>query len=243
MRRAWLLAGLIVIAPGSARAAEPAEVDDPVADEDHKGAQATRLEFGVALGDYLLAIGSPSQLHYAPALDLRLAYGLTRIEALGFVRLAAPLQIGDSIAIEQRQLSTGGGLGLRSIFVQRRFVRFGLWLAGTLDRLDSSTRLPALPGLDEPGHVQKRVTHHAGTELGLELGVPLPLRRGPTTVLTLGAALSFVFPIGSSRSGSDVADARYQPSELGVIGPAGGATALVNLGVMLGWDFARLHAL
>jgi hypothetical protein len=191
----------------------------------------------MALGDYVLAIGSPSQLGYAPALDLRLAYGLARVGALGFMRLATPLNLADSIAIEHRQFFTGGGVGLRSIFVQRRFIRFGVWVAGTVDRLDSFTRLPALPGLPEAEHVQKRVTHHAGAELGLELGVPLPVRRGPTTVLTFGGALSFVFPIAASRSGSDVADARYSARELGVIAAAGGATLLLELGVVLGWDF------
>jgi hypothetical protein len=226
---AWLLAGLIATSPESVH----------VLDEPLEPARPTRLELGVAAGDYVLAIGSPTQLGYAPALDLRLAYGLARIGALGFVRLAVPVNRANSIAIEHRQFSTGGGLGLRSVFVQRRFVRFGLWLAGTLERLDSFTRLPALPGLDELEHVQRRVTHHAGAEFGLELGVPLPIRRGPTTVLTLGGALTFVFPIAASRSGTDVADTRYTARELGVIGAAGGATVLLNIGVVLGWDFAN----
>jgi hypothetical protein len=224
---AWVLAGSIALTPSVVRAAPP----------EHEVPRPTRLELGVAAGGYVLAIGSPTQLGRAPALDLRLAYGLARIGGLGFVRLAVPLNLADSIAIEHRQFSTGGGLGLRSVFVQRRFVCFGLWLAGTLDRLDSFTRLPALPGLDEPEHTQKRVTHHAGAELGLELGVPLPVRRGPRTVLTLGGAVTFVFPIAASRSGSDVADQRYSARELGVIGPAGGATLLLELGVVFGWQF------
>jgi hypothetical protein len=188
------------------------------------------------LGDYVYAVGSPNQLRYAPAVDLRLAYGLPRLQGLGFVRLAAPLRYPDGIAVRQRQFSTGGGLGLRSMLVQHRWVRFGLWLAGTVDRLDSLTELPALPGLDEPGHQQKRVTHHAGVELGVELGVPLPLRRGPTTVLTVGSALAFVFPIAASRSGNAIAEAHYAAPELGVVAVTGGTTVLVNLGVMLGWD-------
>lgn len=229
MKWAWLLAGSIALTPAVVHAAPPAETSP----------RPTRLELGIAAGDYVLAIGSPTQLGRAPAFDLRLAYGLARVGALGFVRIAIPVNRAHSIAVEHRQLSTGGGLGLRSVFVQRRFIRFGLWLAGTLDRLDSFTRLGPLPGLDEADHTQKRVTHHAGAELGLELGVPLPLRRGPTTVLTLGSALTFVFPIAASRSGSDVEDTRYSARELGVIGAAGGATVLVNLGVALGWDFLR----
>jgi hypothetical protein len=218
-----MLAGLIAIPPSVDRATP-------------RPPPPTRLELGMALGDYVLAVGSPTQLGYAPVFELRLAYGLARVGALGFMRLAAPLDLGDSIATKHRQFATGGGLGLRSIFVQRRFIRFGVWLAGTVDRLDSFTRLPTLPGLAEAEHVQKRVTHHAGAELGLELGVPLPVRRGPTVVLTAGGALTFVFPIAASRSGTDVADAHYSARELGVIGPAGGATLLLELGVVLGWD-------
>lgn len=226
---AWVLAGLL--------ATTPPVVESPATAT--PTARPSRLEIGVAAGAYPLAIGSPTQLARAPAFDLRLAYGLARVGALGFVRVAVPVNRAHSIAIEHRQLSAGGGIGLRSIFVQRRFIRFGLWVAGTLDRLDSYTRLGPLPGLEEREHVQKRVTHHAGSELGLELGVPLPIRRGPSTVLTLGSALTFVFPIAASRSGTDVVDQRYSARELGVIGVAGGATLLVELGFMLGWDFDR----
>jgi hypothetical protein len=221
---------MIVLVPTPARAELP---------EPSVAKQPTRLELGMQIGDYVLAAGSPTQLRYAPAVDLRLAFGLARVGGLGFVRLAAPLELGGSVATRTRQLATGGGLGLRSIFVQRPRIRFGLWLAGTVDRLASRVELPALPGLDEAGHVHQRVTHHAGVELGLELGVPLPLRRGPTTVLTLGTAITFVFPIAASRSGTGVAPTRYAANELGVLGVAGGATLLVNLGVMIGWDRAR----
>ena len=218
-------------------AAAPETSDAPALHQ--PASKATRLELGLAAGDYLLAIGSPTQLGRAPAFDFRLAYGLARIGGLGFVRLAVPVNRANSIAVEHRQFVSGGGLGLCSMFVQRRWFRFGLWLAGTVDRLDSSTRLGPLPGLPEREHLQKRVTHHAGAELGLEIGVPMPVRRGPSTMLTLGGALAFVFPIGASRSGTDVADARYYARELGVIAVAGGATLLVNLGVVLGWDLPR----
>jgi len=221
---------MIVLAPTRARAEllEPSVAKQP-----------TRLELGVQIGNYVLAAGSPTQLGYAPALDLRLAFGLARVGALGFVRVAAPLELAGSIATRTRQLSTGGGLGLRSMFVQRPRIRFGLWLAGTVDRLASRVELPTLPGLDEASHVHRRVTHHAGLELGLELGVPLPVRRGPTTALSFGTALTFGFPIAASRSGTSVAPTRYAANELGVLGVAGGATLLVNLGVMVGWDRAR----
>lgn len=235
VRTAWLLAGVLALVPATARAELP-DKHESAQSSDPEGPQAIRLELGASLGDFVLAAGSATQLSYAPTLDLRVAVGLARVGALGFVRLAAPIRLPGGIATQQRQFSTGGGIGLRSMFVQRRRIRFGLWLAGTVDRLDSKVRLPELPGLPEREHVHKRVTLHAGAELGLELGVPLPVRRGPTTVLTFGAALAFVLPIAAARSGTDVAETRYAASELGVIGVAGGATVLVNLGVMLGWD-------
>lgn len=190
------------------------------------------------MGDYVVAVGSPTQLRYAPVVDLRLAYGLARVGVLGFVRLAAPVNLAPTLATEHRQFASGGGIGLRTMPVLRRWFRLGIWLAGTIDRLDSRTRLGPLPGLEEAEHVQRRLTYHAGLELGQELGIPLPSRRGPTAVLTLGTALAFVFPIAASRTGTDVADTRYSASQLGVLGVGGGATALVNLGVMVGWNFS-----
>ena len=245
-RSSWLLAGLATLAPASARAtppdppessAAPSDSPAPVARE-RAGPPPTRLELGLFAGDYVYTVGSATQLRYAPAFDLRLAYGLARIGALGFFRVAAPPNVPGSLATEVRQVATGGGLGLRSLFVQRRRVRFGVWLTASVDRLDSVVRLPALPGLDEPEHGMRRVTHHAGLGIGHELGIVLPTTRGPTAVLTLGTSLAFVFPIAASRSGTDVAPTRYRAGELGIVSALGGATILAELGVMLGWDFA-----
>ncbi len=236
MLRSGLAFGLFLAWPTAAWASSPKLESEPELLESRR---PTRLEFGVQLGDYVAAVGSPTQLRYAPLVDLRLAYGLARVGALGFVRLAVPVNLAPTIADEQREFSSGGGLGLRAMVVQRRWFRFGIWLAGTLDRLDSTTVLGKLPGLDEPEHVQRRVTHHAGLEFGQEFGIPLPVPRGPTPVLTLGTALGFVFPIAASRSGTDLADTQYNASQLGVIGVGGGVTALVNLGVMFGWDLPR----
>lgn len=235
-----LLAVLIALVPTLARAQAPKPGAEPGSEVDLR--RPTRVELGLQIGDYLLAVGSPTQLQYAPVVDLRLALGRARVGALGFVRLAAPLDLGASVATRTRQLSTGGGLGLRSIFVQRPKLRGGLWLAATVDRLDSRVELPALPGLSEldgAEHWQRRVTHHAGLELGHELGLPLSVRRGPTPVLTLGAALTFVFPIAAARSGTTVTSTRYEAKQLGLLGVAGGATLLLNLGVTLAWEAKR----
>jgi hypothetical protein len=231
------------LAPTRVQASPPNQAGDPqpAADEGPPRARPpTRLELGVFAGDYVYTVGSATQLRYAPTFDLRLAYGLARVGALGFVRVAAPIELPGSIATSVRQVGSAGGLGLRSMFLQHRWLRFGVSVIASVERLDSRVRLPALPGLPESEHVQRRVTHHAGLGLAHELGFVLPNRRGPTTVLTLGTSLTFVFPFAATRRGSDLDGVeRYRAAELGVLSALGGATMLVDLGVMLGWDFVR----
>jgi hypothetical protein len=231
-----MLAAVLGVAPTKVHASPPA-ADEGAA----QTLRPTRLELGLFAGDYVYTVGSATQLRYAPAFDLSLAYGLARLGVLGFVRVAAPIELPGSIATQVRQVGSAGGLGLRSMFVQRPRIRFGVSLLGSVERLDSRVRLPALPGLAEPEHVQRRVTHHAGLGVGHELGVVLPTRRGPTTVLTLGTSLTFVFPFAAARRGGDVGGGvdRYAAAELGVISALGGATILIQVGVMLGWDFDR----
>jgi hypothetical protein len=213
-----------------------------------------RLETGLSLGTDLWARGSPNQSQYAPQTRLRLAFGLTKIGLLAHFGVGVPVDPRMSIADGSGGVLLEQAIGLRSMPVQRRWFRFGLWVLASYERLDRRSALdradPIEPEQIERFDQQVRV-HQIAPELGFEWAVPLPIaalrERDMSLALTLTHAVAFVFPLASKRTLTDpdgtVTITRHRRPELGVVGPAGGVVVDLMLGLMFAWDgFTRTPA-
>lgn len=206
-----------------------------------------RLEGGVSLGTDVWTRGSPNQSQYAPQTRLRLAFGLKRFGLLVHCGVGVPVDPRKTIADRSGGVLVEQAIGLRTMPVQRRWFRFGLWVLASYERLDRRTGLD-LPDPYDPESIERfeqRVrVHQMGPELGFEWAVPLPsvaLREhGMSLALTLTHAVAFVFPLASTRKLTDpdgtVTITRHRQAELGVVGPAGGVRLDISLGLMLAWD-------
>jgi hypothetical protein len=206
-----------------------------------------RLEGGLSLGTDLYARGSPNQSQYAPQTRLRLAFGLSKVGLLAHFGVGVPVDPRMSIAERSGGVLLEQALGLRTMPVQRKWFRFGLWLLASYERLDRRTGLD-LPDPVDPEQIERfdqRVrVHHIAPELGFEWAVPLPIaalrERDMSLALTLTHAVAFMFPLASKRTLIDpdgtVTVTRHRRAELGVLGPAGGVTVDLMLGLMFAWD-------
>jgi hypothetical protein len=205
-----------------------------------------RLEGGLSLGTDVYARGSPNQSQYAPQTRLRLAFGLTKISVLAHFGVGGLVDPRKTIADRSSGVLFEHAIGLRSMPIQRRWFRFGLWVASYqwLDRR-TALDLPDPLGPETIVRFEQRVrVQQIGPELGFEWAVPLPIvalrERDMSLALTLTHALAFVFPLASKRTLTDpdgtVAVTHLYRPELGVLGPAGGVTIDLSLGLMLAWD-------
>ncbi len=202
--------------------------------------EPVRLEGGLTLGTDLYARGSSNQSQYAPQTRLRLAFGLAKIGLLAHFSVGAPVDPRLTIADRSSGVLLEQAIGLRSMPVQRRWLRFGLWVLASYERLDRRTALVLEP--DQRFDQRTRV-HQLSPELGFEWAVPLPIpalaERDMSLALTLTHSLAFVFPLASKRTLIDpdgtTTVTRYRHAELGVVGPAGGVRVDLMLGLMFAW--------
>ena len=206
-----------------------------------------RLEGGLMLGTDLYARGSPNQTQYAPQTRLRLGFGLTKIGVLAHFGVGPLLDPRKSIAERNRGVVLEQAIGLRSMPVQRRWFRFGLWVLASYERIDRHSELD-VPSASDPDQLERfdqRVrSHQIAPELGFEWVVPLPIpalrERDMSLALTLTHAVAFVFPLASKRTLVDpdgtTSVTHHRHAELGLVGPAGGATIDLMLGLTLAWD-------
>jgi hypothetical protein len=198
-----------------------------------------RLEGGLSLGTDVWTRGSPNQSQYAPQTRLRLAFGLTKVGMIAHFGVGALVDPRKTIADRSGGVLLEQAIGLRSMPIQRRWFRLGLWVVASYERLDRRT------ALDLPERFEQRVrVHQIAPELGFEWAVPLPIvalrEHDMSLALTLTHAVAFVFPLASKRTLIDpdgtVTVTRHRRDELGVVGPAGGVTIDLSLGLVLAWD-------
>lgn len=198
-----------------------------------------RLESGLMFGTNLYARGSFNQSQYAPQMHLRLAFGIPKIGLLARFGVGVPVDPRKTIADRSSGLLLQQALGLRSMPVQRRWIRIGLWVVARYDRLDRRTTL------DLPERFEQRVrVHQLAPELGFEWAFPLPIvalrERDLSLAITLTHSIGFVFPLASKRALIDpdgtTTVTHHRQAELGVVGPAGGVTVDLMLGLTLAWD-------
>ena len=208
-----------------------------------------RLEAGLMFGTDLYARGSPNQSQFAPQTRLRLAFGLTKIGLIAHFGVGVPVDPRMTIADRSGGVLLEQAIGLRSMPVQRRWFRFGIWVLASYERLDRRTGLDLLDPLD-PMTIERfdqRVrVHQLSPELGFEWAVPMPIpalrERDMSLALTLTHAVAFVFPLASRRTLTDpdgtTTVTHHRHAELGVVGPAGGVVLDLMLGLSFAWDGA-----
>lgn len=231
MIAALVLASLAWLGP-------PEGADDPLA--------RARLEGGLELGTDLYARGSPNQSHYAPQTRLRFAFGLPQIGLLARLGVGGLVSPAMSIAERNRGVIVEQALGLRTMPVQRKWLRFGLWVLASYERVARRSHLDVpLAGDPEQAetYAQRWRVDQIAPELGFEWAIPLPipsLDDDLSLALTLTHAVTFVFPLALRRELVDAdgttSVTHYRARELGVVGPAGGVVIDLYLGLTLAFD-------
>jgi hypothetical protein len=209
--------------------------------------ERVRVEGGLELGTDVWARGSPNQSHYAPQTRLRFAFGLPRIGLLARVGVGGLVSPARSIAERNRGVIVEQALGLRTMPVQRKWLRFGLWVVASYERVARRSRLD-VPLADDPAQVetyeQRWRVDQLAPELGFEWAIPLPVpalrEHDMTLAFTLTHAFAFVFPLALRRELVDgegtTSVTHHHPRELGVVGPAGGVVIDLYLGVTLAFE-------
>lgn len=219
----------------------------PAPERDGARLERVRVEGGLELGTDLYARGSPNQSHYAAQTRLRFAFGLPQIGLLARVGVGGLVSPAMSIAERNRGVIVEQALGLRTMPVQRKWLRFGLWLLASYERVARRSQLD-VPLADDPAqletYVQRWRVDQLAPELGFEWAIPLPVAalraRDMTLAFTFTHAVAFVFPLALRRELVDpdgsTSVTHHHARELGVVGPAGGVVVDLYLGVTLAFD-------
>jgi hypothetical protein len=199
-----------------------------------------RLEGGLMFGTNLYARGSFNQSQYAPQTQLRLAFGLAKVGLIARFGVGVPVDPRNTVADRSSGVLLQQALGLRTMPVQRRWFRWGLWVLARYDQLNRRTAID----LQTERFEQRVRVHQLAPELGFEWAVPLPIaalrEHDLSLAITLTHAIGIVFPLASKRTLIDpdgtTTVTHHRHAELGVVGPAGGVIIDLFLGLTLAWD-------